>query len=125
MSDAEPIPPAPRAQADAPIHCAECGHYNEREAAECSVCHSHLWVGCRRCKHKTLRSAGRCAKCHKQLRSGLAFSWPRWRLQIRRKKTRRILRALLLLTLLGGAAFVLYRALPEADRPVHRPFLFP
>lgn len=84
-----------------------------------------MWVKCTRCKNKTLRSAGRCAKCHKQLRSGLAFAWPRWRLRLRRKRTRRFLRALLLVILLGGAAYGLFHSLPEADRPAHGSHFFP
>ena len=120
MSDAEAIPPTPRAQSDAPIHFAECGHYNEREALTCGQCGAHLWVKCSRCKAKSLRSAPRCAKCHKLLHRG-GFSWPRFRLWPRHKKRRRLLRACLLILALLAGAILVYRSLPESDSPGLRP----
>ena len=115
-SDAKPTPPAPSAQTDAPIHCAECRKYNERDAVTCTSCGAHLWVKCSKCGAKTLRATSRCTRCHQRIRSR-PFVLPRWNRPFRNRKRKRLLRALALLLLVGLAVWLVYQSLPEPDRP--------
>ena len=116
MSDAEPIPSTPRAQGDAPIHCAECRKYNERDAVTCGSCGAHLWVKCAKCRAKNTRTASRCSKCHQRMRSR-SFVLPRWNRPFRNRKKKRLLRAFGWLLLVGLAGWLVYRSLPEPHVP--------
>ena len=110
------MPPAPRAQTDTPIHCAECGKYNERDAVTCAVCGAHLWIKCSKCGAKTARTASRCTKCHQRLRTA-AFTLPRWDRRFRNRKKRRVFRALVLLALAALVGWLVYENLPRPERP--------
>ena len=116
MSNAEPTNSAPRAQADAPIHCAACRKYNERDAVTCTSCGAHLWVKCAKCRTKNPRTASRCAKCHQQMRSR-SFTLPRWKRPYRNRKQKRLLRAFVWMLLAGLVAWLIYQSLPEPYVP--------
>lgn len=117
MSAAESNPPPPQAQADAPVHCADCGKYNEREAVTCAACGAHLWIKCTQCRAKNVRTAGRCANCRHRLHAR-RITLPRLGLdlKLRRKRRRRLVRALLLLVLFSLAARLLFDSLPKASQ---------
>ncbi|MEN9574634.1 MAG: hypothetical protein RL514_2489 [Verrucomicrobiota bacterium] len=119
VSEAASNPPPPQAQADAPVHCAECGKYSERDAVTCAACGTHLWIKCNQCRAKNVRTAGRCAKCRHRLHSR-TITLPRlgFDLKLRNKRRRRLVRALLLLVLFGLGTRLLYDYLPKASVPV-------
>ena len=119
MSEAESNPPPPQPQADAPVHCAECGQYNERDAVTCAACEAHLWVKCNKCRAKNVRTAGRCAKCRHRLHAR-TVTLPRlgFDLKLRNKRRRRLVRAVLLLMLFSLAARLLYNSLPKSSVPI-------
>lgn len=116
MSQADPNPPPPQAQANAPVHCADCGQLNERDAVTCTACGAHLWIKCNKCRAKNVRTAGRCAKCRHRLHAR-TITLPRLGLdlKLRNRRKRRLVRALLLLVLFGLAARLLYHSLPTAS----------
>lgn len=116
MNPGEPILPAPNAQADAPVHCAECGKYNERDAVTCGACGSHLWVKCSRCGVKNLRTTSRCARCRKRLRAE-TFAWPRLYRRFRNRKQKQLVRGLFLLLLLSAAVWLAVHSVPDAPAP--------
>lgn len=111
-----PTPQAPTAQADAPVHCPECGKYNEREAVTCSSCGTHLWIKCTKCKAKNARSASRCARCRQRLRPNL-FAWERWKPRRLNRKQKRLLRRVGVLLIVGLALWLVYHSLPEPHVP--------
>ena len=118
MSNDKPISPPPRAQADAPIHCAECGTYADRDAVTCAKCGAHLWIKCKHCGTKAVRTASRCAKCKHQLRRDRRWmAMPQWNWWFRHKKRKRLFRALVLAVLVGLIVWAIYESLPEPDRP--------
>jgi len=117
MSDnPAPISPAPRPQADAPVHCPECGKYSDREAVTCSSCESHLWIKCSKCKAKNPRTASRCAGCHQQLRPNL-FARERWKPRRLNRKQKRLLRRVGVLLIVGLVLWLVYHSLPEPHLP--------
>lgn len=116
MDLGEPIPPPPSAQTDTPVHCAECGKYNERDAVTCVKCGSHLWIKCNKCSHKNIRTASRCAKCHKRLRSA-RLELPRFGRAIRNRKQKRVLYGFGLLTVLILVIWTVVQSVPEPPPP--------
>ncbi len=116
MISGESIPPAPSAQTDAPVHCAECGKYNERDAVKCVKCGSHLWVKCTKCSHKNIRSSSRCAKCRKRLRAR-TIDLPRFGRPLRNRKQKRLVRGFFLVILLALAAWAVVRSVPDPPPP--------
>ncbi len=116
VSTGEPTPSAPSAQTDAPIHCAECGKYNERDAVTCTKCGSHLWIKCTKCSHKNIRTTSRCAKCRKRLRAR-PINLPRLGRGLRNRKQKRLVLGFLFLILLAFAIWITVRSVPEAPTP--------
>lgn len=118
MTDPAPSYSGPAAQKDAPIHCAECGVFNERDSIQCHACGSHLWIKCTKCSAKVPRTSSRCTKCHQRLRRNeIAIALPRWNRLLRNRKRRRALGGILLLLLAIVGSWLAIKAMPEPVSP--------
>ncbi len=118
MNDADHRYSGPAARKDAPVHCAECGAFNERESIQCHGCGSHLWIKCSKCGAKVLRSSSRCAKCRQRLRRNkIAMALPNWNRLLRNRKRRRLVGGILLLLLTAVGIWLAIQSLPEPYPP--------